>query len=265
MPKRVQSPHSINVFRECARKYWYMYIEGLPTTATIHTVRGNIAHTVLEKFFDQNIEGIDRTNCHNILQKSIFELLLQEWNNEELKKLGLTAEENRLYFEETAVMLFNWLHEFTKKLAKTGTFQEAFQKLAPLGREGQFHSERLSVQGFIDYIEHQDGKVSIMDYKTSAKPDITDDYHLQLGIYALLYKEKHGKLPDNVGIYFLRYGPKTLAVDQKLLDFAIREVELVHKRTESEKFDDYPKNVTHKCRWCDFYSTCFEQKSLKQF
>jgi ATP-dependent helicase/DNAse subunit B len=51
MPKRVQSPSSINTYNQCPRKYYYQYILKLPTRPSIHLVRGNIAHSVLEDFF----------------------------------------------------------------------------------------------------------------------------------------------------------------------------------------------------------------------
>ena len=45
---RVQSPSSIITYRQCPRKYYYHYIENLPTKPSIHTIRGKIVHSVLQ-------------------------------------------------------------------------------------------------------------------------------------------------------------------------------------------------------------------------
>ena len=62
MAKRVESPSSINTFKQCKRKYYYQYIEKLPTLPNIHQVRGNIAHSVLEDFFDTEISEFTTEN-----------------------------------------------------------------------------------------------------------------------------------------------------------------------------------------------------------
>ena len=79
MPKRVQSPSSINLFKQCNRKYYYVYLKGFQTLPSVHTIRGTIAHTVLEKFFDVDIDGITKENCAEKLQMKIPGLLVKYW------------------------------------------------------------------------------------------------------------------------------------------------------------------------------------------
>ena len=57
MAKRLESPSSINTFKQCKRRYYYRYIEKLPTISNIHQVRGNIAHATLEHFFDIDVSS----------------------------------------------------------------------------------------------------------------------------------------------------------------------------------------------------------------
>jgi len=54
----------------------------------------------------------------------------------------------------------------------------------------------------------------IIDYKTSKKNELNLDCLVQLAIYALLYREYFGRLPDKVGIHFLRYGERIIRVTQ---------------------------------------------------
>ncbi len=161
-------------------------------------------------------------------------------------------------------MVLNWSDSFAQKMiSHPGDFTEAFKEHTPL-REQLLHSQELSVRGFADAIETIKGKIRIMDYKTSKKDDISEEYRLQLGIYALLYKEKHGTPPDVVGIYFLKdtsHVEKSVTVDQDIMDLARLEIELIHMHTQSDAIQDYPKKITPLCKWatgkCDYYEKCF--------
>ncbi|MFC1801034.1 RecB family exonuclease [Nanoarchaeota archaeon] len=269
MKKRVQSPSSIILFKQCPRKYYYKYIVGLPTTPSIHLVRGKVAHEVLENFFDLKTDFITMKNYEIKLKTEIQTLLLQSWQKcqKQFESLNLTKDKLTFYFEETTMMLLNWLETFFDKIKSFDSlsFQEIFQKLIPL-REQHFISKELSVQGFIDTIEDYKDEIHIMDYKTSSHFNLGEDYKLQLGIYALLYQEKHQKLPHKAGVYFLRFKPKFVSVDQNLLNFAKQEIEYVHQNTQTQDINNYPQNRSGLCKYssgqCDFYDFCFGNKKL---
>ncbi|MBI4146312.1 PD-(D/E)XK nuclease family protein [Candidatus Woesearchaeota archaeon] len=260
--KRVQSPSSIKTYKQCPRKYYYQYIIKLATTANIHTVRGNITHSVLEHFFDIDTSVITLENAEAHLKLIVQHLLLKEWQNakQELDKLGLTKDQLIHYFEDTLIMLFNWVELFLSKISrKQGSFAERFKKLTPM-RELLFVSENYHAKGIIDAIETaEDGSVRIMDYKTSSSQDL-NDHILQLAIYSLLYYDKHGQLPKQVGIYFLKGKESIMDVDEKLLELAKKEIAHVHEHTKSEDINHYQKQPSGLCKFstgqCDFYDTC---------
>lgn len=259
--KRLQSPSSIKTYKQCPRKYYYQYILKLPTSANIHTVRGNIVHSALEHFFDIDTSVVDMENYQTHLKIVMQKLLLKEWENykEELDKLDLTQENKIHYFEDSLMMLFNWLELFFNKIDKLdGNFPERFSKLTP-ERELLFVSEEYSARGYIDAIEKTENGVRLMDYKTSKNANI-DDHILQLGIYSLLYKDKYGYLPEQVGIYFLKTKEITMDVDEELVAMARKEVEKIHENTKTDDITHYPKKPGPLCKWrtgqCDFYDVC---------
>ena len=267
MAKRVESPSSINTFKQCKRKYYHQYIEKLPTLPNIHQVRGNIAHSTLEHFYNIQVSDWTKENFPQKIQLTIQQLFLHQWKTYEkkLKDLHLNPDQEKFYFEETMMMLMNWANHFTgelnERLLKNGTsLPEAFMELTPI-REQEFTSDNYSVHGFIDAIKHLEDEVHIIDYKTNSSFEIKDSIKLQLAIYSLLYHEKHGKLPSKVGIFFLRHKLKMINVDEQLLNLAKREVELIHAHTSiTEDKQDYPRTITPLCKWstgkCDFYDTC---------
>ncbi|MFH1769929.1 MAG: PD-(D/E)XK nuclease family protein [archaeon] len=260
---RVESPSSINTYNQCPRKYYYHYIEELPTTPSIHLVRGNIVHTVLEEFFDID----DKIKTQDDLQVHLFWLLEKVWNENQSRLLELGLDEKKLavYYEDSRKMLQNWLGRFRRKLkiqVKDGmTFDQAFESLTPI-REQEFVSEKYKVRGFIDAMFEKNGNTVILDYKTSKRNHLSPEYRLQLGIYALMYLEKTGKLPAIVGIDFLAHNEVLVPVDEKLIDHAKEEVTRMHKKTVSKEKKHYPKKPSPLCKWstgqCDYYDKCFK-------
>lgn len=267
MPKRVQSPSSINTFKQCPRKYYFQYIEKQPTFPTIHTVRGNIAHSVLEHFYDIDISSYNEQNYQINFKTALQKLTINFWNNykKELDDLGLTKDQEKFYFEETMFMLMNWTNQFIAsfddyRARKMLSIEQAFEELKPI-RELEYRSEKNSVRGFIDAIHNIDDEVHIIDYKTNSRFEIKESIMLQLSIYCLLYKEKHGKIPDKVGIHFLRHKPKILYADESMVETAKKELAKIHAHTESTAdIADYPKRITPLCKWstgeCAFYKIC---------
>ena len=270
--RRVESPSSINTYKQCPRKYFYQYIMKYPTAFNIHTVLGNVVHSILEKFYDQDIRSYTDLDYGSAFQGHIQELLMKQWAEAKpkLAQINIVGDIEKHYFEEAALMLLNWVDKLCAKIrAYPGDFHEAFAAIKPT-REREYKSAALSVRGFIDAIEDGQGRVRLMDYKTSKRFEMSHEYKLQLGIYALMYTEQHGQAPEEVGLYFLKDPYQfeyTIPVNQDLLDFARVEIEVMHINTQASAIEDYPKHVTSLCKWstgqCDFYDRCFKQKTLE--
>ena len=269
--KRVESPSSINTYNHCPRKYYYTYIAKLPTKGNIHTVKGNVVHSVLENFFNKQVpENVDYENGQQWIKGELFGLFSRFWKEKkvEIQKIEISEAEEAIGIDDCVNMLYLWEEILLKKMKKTGLpFKDALQKLKPIQKEKYFKSSPLSVQGFVDVIENIDGKIRLMDYKTSSSSYVSDEYLLQLGIYALLYQEVYKGIPHEVGIYFLRdeSGEKVLKVTPHLLENARKQIRAHHLRTENKDIDNYPQNISYLCKWatgqCSFYDYCFKAKA----
>jgi putative RecB family exonuclease len=266
---RVQSPSSINIYKQCPRKYYYLYIERRKTKPSIHLVRGTVVHETLEAFFQRPVQPMTGA-LETDLQFHALTILKERWlaNNDEVASLGMTAAEITSYKEETTLMVLNWVRHFMETVQReinTGlTYEEAFARHTPRIEE-EYINHELQVRGYIDAIHERDGEVHIRDYKTSKKPIISEEYKTQLGIYALLYQKTHGIVPDTVGIFFLKHGEQLLSVNDELLKAADVDIRWVHERTQSDEMSEYPKRLQPLCKWCDFYEECWNQKELSEF
>jgi len=264
--KRIQSPSSMNTYFQCPRKYYFIYNLKLPTSPSIHLIRGSIAHLVLENFFKIKPTGIAQTYKKDF-PIIILELLKRYWSESDFDKCNLTKDQLNNYYLETQMMLLNWLNQFMKRLESLNLpFIDAFTLLRP-ETEVEYISKHYSVRGYIDAIERYNDKVRLMDYKTSNKAQISDAYRLQLAIYALLYEEKHNVRPDHVGIYFLNEGEQLLEVDNDLIDHAKFMIEQIHASTQDiDDIEDYIQKKGPLCKWssgqCDFYDYCYNDKPI---
>lgn len=271
MPKRVQSPSSINTFKQCPRKYFYQYIIKHPTKENIYCVRGNIVHDTLEKFFSIDIKTIDKDNFKKELSFYLKNLFKACWSgaNNRLSKVGLNEEKLKFYHDESMHMLANWLNylftNIDKEISTNNlSTHDAFLKLAPAEIENHFQDKDLMVRGYIDAI-HKDGDhITIIDYKTSKSDKMKPEYRLQLGIYTVLYERDRGVYPNQVGLWFLKHSLKVIDVTPKLIKDAEFEIEQIHFSTASDKIIDYPKKKTPLCKWsagqCDFYDICIKDR-----
>ena len=130
-------------------------------------------------------------------------------------------------------------------------------------REEPYEAEviaRYGVRGVIDAIHNLDGETILIDYKTSKKAELDNNCVIQLAIYTLLHKERYGKMPNKVGIHFLRHGEKIMPTSTQLLMLAKRTIHKIHHLTKHETINKYPKKISGLCKYktgqCDYYEEC---------
>ncbi|NJL44188.1 MAG: PD-(D/E)XK nuclease family protein [Nitrosarchaeum sp.] len=272
---RLQSPSSINMYLQCPRKYYYRYIEKLPTRPSIHTLRGNVVHSALEDFFKIQIEHVNEQNYQFELNTVLQDLLRQRWNERraEFERLGLGRDALYQYFMESRDMLQRWFIAFVNKLhglVPQMGLEGAFGRLVPR-TEVHVMSKAFFVQGYIDAVYEDESGIRIVDYKTSKSNHISDEYRLQLSMYALLFQENEGgRRPDRVGIHFLKFGEEQyLDVSEEMIERAKKVCMDIQINTQSNSMSDYPKKVGPLCKWgsgqCDFFEPCFGQVTLEDF
>lgn len=271
---RVQSPSSILTHKQCPRKYYYRYIEKLPGPKSIHLIRGSVVHKVLEDVYDVDLSKVPASSFFHSLKYLLQEMFRKEWfkSANQLAELGLSPEKLDEYFSESQLMVDNFYHYMFDKmqpLLDTMTPHDAWKKLMP-ERELFMESAQHLVKGYIDVVQKEiDGTVAILDYKTSKKLEITDEYRLQLGIYAMMHEENN-KPAHEVGVIFLKHGQEIrLPITPELVDNARNACMEVQLHTRSSNQRDYPMRPTPLCKWktgqCEYYELCFEGRSVNEY
>jgi CRISPR/Cas system-associated exonuclease Cas4 (RecB family) len=232
------SPTSINTYLRCPRKYFLKYIKGLKEKPSIHLIRGKAVHDALAKFHKTEIQDprdLERTKIE------LLTLFNHSWiaQEEEIESLGLPEKTLDEYYHESAEMLLGWLKRNLEALQNGGPKPKSEVKL---------FSQNHRVMGIIDVIHSQNGKVSLTDYKTGKIDILSQDIKVQMSIYALLYRENFGTLPDQIILDFLKFQQaKPFPVTDDFVQYAERICKKIHGKTSSVDEKDYPC----KCHgWC---------------
>ncbi|MBM4305918.1 MAG: PD-(D/E)XK nuclease family protein [Deltaproteobacteria bacterium] len=230
MERKILSPTSINTYLRCPRKYYLKYIKGLKERPSIYLIRGKAVHDTIVKF-----HALDQPELSDIgkMKTRILSIFNHTWKGQEgeIQKLGLPGGMLNEFYQESEEMLMGWLKSHIKAAPEGQSKPEIEVKL---------FSNIYGVMGIIDAIHRQNGKVSLTDYKTSKKDDLTPDIKIQMAIYALLYQDNYGRLPDTVIIHFLKHGTEVpFKVDNKFTDYAVKLCKEIHEKTSSKNEQDY--------------------------
>lgn len=270
---RVQSPSSILTHKQCPRKYYYRYIEGLPGPKSIHLIRGSVIHKVLEDVYDVDMARVPADSFFSSLKYLLQEMFTKEWGaaSKQLAELEMDPDELQEFYEDSRLMVDNFYHyiyDQMRPLLEKMSPHDAWRKLMP-ERELKMESPQHLVRGFIDAVLKEDGKTVILDYKTSKRLKLSPEYRLQLGIYAMMHQEH--KLPAHeVGILFLKHGKELrIPVDEELVSEAREACADVQLHTRSSNISDYPKRPSPLCKWktgqCEYHDICFMGQSVTDF
>ncbi len=235
--KRYNSPSSINTINQCRRKYFYKYKLGIPEDSSLELLLGNLVHKAIKEKTDALEKNIE----------TIFDSLFKKYEKE-ITNLNKNKENLEKLYEDCKKMLLNWQRDFDSE--------------ASLECEVGLKSEKYNVIGFIDEIIKKDGKVTIIDNKTSKTESLSKSQETQLAIYALLYYENFGKLPDHLGIRFLRSGKKQfIPVNDGLISKAVYECKMIHVKNLTDNIQEYPRSPSPLCNWgkgrCSYLERCY--------
>ncbi len=243
---------SIDDYETCAYKYRYAHVLRLPIPTHHAIVYGFALHAVVAEFWKARLSGI------TLKLAKLYEILDQTWVNEGF--LTAEHEEQRLIQARSVIKAF---YDREKKSKNLPTFIE---------KDFRFNINKSEVQiavtGRFDRVDDKDGKVSIIDYKTTENRTLEqlEKYakdSVQLKIYTLAYFKNYGRLADFVGIYDLESGLVAgYAPEKDQLEKTESEIVEVAKNIQTNlQEDNFPANPkyfgrTPACFYCPYNSIC---------
>jgi hypothetical protein len=111
-------------------------------------------------------------------------------------------------------------------------------------------SEHLGVAGRVDCIAEFDGKLSIIDFKTSSKPkreEWIDNYFMQMAGYAIMFEERTGiPVSQVVNVIALENGGQPQVFVQKRDTWVKPLIEAITSYKEKYNHDQITESIRHK-------------------
>ena len=178
--------------------------------------------------------------------KDLIQVLLNNWSSEGF--ISRQHEEQRLAQAKKALKKFHKDQQRSKR------------KIKFVEEEFSIPKDNMIIRGRWDRVETADGKVHIVDFKTSevkkqADADRRAKKSDQLVIYAAVWQERFGSLPDSVELYFMDSGlVGSVRVGAEAVNKTwqkLREVATGIRKAEYSAKPNYQA-----CSWCAYNEIC---------
>lgn len=257
VPKRAFSLTShINVFEVCPRQYqFYQEYQFSPSRSATMTF-GTLVHQTIEDMHKQVIDGRLGSITNEQIRDEWFET-----NYRTLVEAGMRplSEQRRQRALDHVLNYFNQNYDNLHRVKETEV-------------DVSVEKPNYILTGKIDLLLGEDGKLEVLDFKTQSRPESKDPvlnrYYKQLCIYAHILKERYGKHPERLYIYWTSEKDR----DRALQEFPVDEQDI---KTAGSHFDDVVSVIQSKdfevknppasniCKECDFRSYCTSQGTIK--
>ena len=126
--------------------------------------------------------------------------------------------------------------------------------------------------GKVDLLMGGDGRLELLDFKTSPKPkdspELLHTYERQLCTYAHILEKRHGKRPERLYLYWTAEPTKAEALMQfpfrpELVDAAAKDFDVVVKNIRSKDFSIIKPPERAICKECDIRFLCSSEGIIK--
>ena len=244
------TPAKLATWTGCPRRFRMTYLDR-PTPprggAWAHNTLGAVVHNALKALFD--LPADRRTPDQAVA------LVNRQWKSEGFRDVDQAA--------EYRARAGGWVHDYVAQL------DVAFE---PLGVERWVSSptERIVAEGRVDRIDHRDGELVIVDYKTGRHVLTSDDARgsQALALYALAARRTLRKPCRRVELHHLPSGSvavwehteESLARHVRRAEEAADEIDLATETLKAGGDQEvlFPPVTGRQCQWCDFRRSCPE-------
>jgi len=232
--------YQIDDYLTCPLKYKYVHILRVPLLPNHQIIYGAALHQAVQAYNQAKL------NRQKFTEKELERVLLNNWSKEGF--ISREHEERRLASAKKALKRFFAREKKSKHKIKF--VEESFSVTR----------EDLVVRGRWDRVDEENGRTYVIDFKSSEVKTQEDadrraKESLQLLIYALVWKERFGKLPHQVELNFLETG---LTGSARKTEEDVREGwETIKKVAGGIKKQEFkPKPNYRACSYCPYNEIC---------
>lgn len=270
---RTFSASQINKIYNCPRMWAYEYLEKIKPPPNFPMKKGTYIHAVIEEFNEslEPLNGRSEQKLKEDLRDRILAVARECWED---GLIGDFEEQMKENHKQVKSQFFNYVDSLMKRFRDIKrrtdlSDEEAWTRSSPTANELPVlvtdEDGEWLFRGTVDAVYEQHplwfGRTALVDYKTGKSPfdsnsPMNVEYSRQLEIYAWLYFQAFGVIPEVAGIHFLAEPPgsSTAFVFQEIDPGTVESIHLMIQRVReiatSSDPEDYPKNTDY--QWCEF-------------
>ncbi len=243
------SASRLKTWHECRLKFFFKYVERLPTATSPALFVGQIVHEVLRHW---NLRRWRSEPADAETLKPIFE---ESWKQDQLDK-GINWKGKEDVHKDKAWLMLE--HYFEQTPIPLNEKPEAVEVVV----ERDFVAAGLPpLKGIIDLVR-QGGR--IVDFKTTAQTpnaqQVAHQNEIQLSCYAVLYREATGHQESGLELHHLvkTKQPKLVVTPMSPMSRqqARRLMATIESYVEGVHAEDYVPSPGLHCSYCDFFGQC---------
>ena len=251
------SPSKLTQYIQCPLKYRFQYVDGIKKEEEgIEAFVGSRVHETLERILTLK-KDFDREPSCELAE----ELFLKAWDEKYhpavvIRQPDVTPEDHK---RRGLMMLRNYfeiesLHEF-------GELLDLEQRL-------NFQVGEHSINGMVDRLQRDGGKLHVIDYKTSKGRMSQDqaDEDRQLALYELGLRQLHPEV-EEIELHWYMLAHREVVTSIRDAEARRRLEDQISRLIEEiESAADFRPKESALCGWCDYQAECAaekEQRTLK--
>ncbi|MEM7145346.1 MAG: PD-(D/E)XK nuclease family protein [Verrucomicrobiota bacterium] len=247
-PLEYVSASRLKCWQECRLKFYYRYVERIPTTTSPALFVGQIVHTVLQHW------NLRRWRGEKADATALWPVFTDHWSQQ--PESGIEWNDKESYHKEKAWNMLEFYLQHTP--VPLDEKPEAVEVMV----ERDFVAAGLPpLKGIIDLVR-EGGR--IVDFKTTARtPDAAQAQHLnelQMSCYCVLYREATGHKESGVELHHLvkTKQPKLVVTPLAPMsaDQGRRLMAAMRSYVGGVAAGDFVPSPGLHCSYCDFFGQC---------
>ena len=244
----------LKVYETCPRQYqFYREYDFTPSRSAV-IFFGLLVHQTIEEIhrivLDGKLATLDEARIGELFNRTFYFLSLAD-----VRPIGREARKAALR------QVMNYFYQN----------QEEMKRVVETEVDVSVEKEGYILNGKVDLLLGQDGKLELLDFKSSERPEESSDllkaYERQLCTYAHILEKRHGKRVERLFLYWTGEEQKATALMEfpyrpELVDQAGRYFDEVVQRIEKEDFRVLSIPDSKICKECDLKHYCIHDGLL---
>jgi DNA helicase-2/ATP-dependent DNA helicase PcrA len=244
----------LKLYETCPRQYQFFREYDFTPSRSAVIFFGLLVHQTIEEIhrivLDGKLKTLNEPRIRELFDRTFAFLLLSD-----VRPIGKTAK------DAAYTQVLNYFYQN----------QDEMQRVIETEVDVSVEKDDYILTGKIDLLMGGDGRLELLDFKTSPKPvdspDLLGTYERQLCTYAHILEKRHGKKPDRLYLYWTAEEKKSDALMQfpyrpELVDEAAKDFDVVVQKIRAKNFQIVTVPESKICKECDLRSYCVNDGTI---